>query len=305
MSWSRQSRHQGIFCNPAIIATLALHLILSGCQPIPQPFAHSPQSNNPIVVPTTDFAGVTILPIPGLPPPLARRLSVAMAEELHTHEIIASPDSSNQRSKFLQGAVTEVAAGRSRTRVTVIWDLFDGRGKFLGSRKTTRILSNNSWPDGGKKQLRPLVRAAAADVARLVKGGDDAKSPVALHVWRVVGVPDKKSAFLRRAMKLALKRRDFLISEQLEGAGLVVAGRVELGAKEAEPRPIRITWSVRDRGGNEVGTLTQRNAISRLQLEKGWNSLAAMIADNAAGGVGDLVVRLPRNVLESKEKPAN
>ena len=286
---------------------MAFYLIVAGCRPLPQPFAHPEKAINPIVVPPEDFGGVTILPISGLTDERGHGLLSAMTEALLSQGIIAGPDSSNQRSKFLQGAVTRIAADGARTRVTIIWDLFDGSGKILGSRETTLTLPENYWLERERRSLQGLVKNVAADIANLARGENDpaaAKSRFALHVGKVEGVSDKATIPLRRAMEVALKKRNFRIADAPEGAGLVIAGAIKLGPEIAEPRPILITWSVLDNAGRELGKLTQQNAIPRRALEKKWESLAAVIADNAAGGVGDLIVRLPRNVLRRDENPA-
>ena len=109
---------------------------------------------------------------------------------------------------------------------------------------------------------------------------------------------------MRRAMEAALKKRNFRIAGTLDGAGLVIAGAMELGPENVEPRPIRITWSVLDTAGKELGKLTQQNTIPRQELKKRWKIIAVVIADNAAGGVSDLIVRLPRDALRNNEKPA-
>ena len=284
----------------------ALYLIVAACQPVPQPFAHPDKATNPVATPSSDFGGVTILPISGLPDDQARDLSTAMAVALLKRGIIAGPDSSNQRSKFLQGAVTQKAAGGAETRVTVMWDLFDGNGKILGSQESTRAFARNDWVKGGQNLLHPLVRTAATEMANLVKGENDqttTKSRISLHVWPVDGAPDKEAALLRHAMEAALKKRNFRIADALEGAGLVIAGAIELGPENAEPRPIRITWSILDAAGKNLGKLTQQNTIPRQEMENRWKTLAAVIADNAAGGVSDLVIRLPHNVLGNVENP--
>ena len=106
-------------------------------------------------------------------------------------------------------------------------------------------------------------------------------------------------------METALKKRNFRIVDVLDDARLVVAGSIELGPKNAEPRRIRIIWSVMNTSGQELGKLTQENSLTQREMDQQWNTLATVIADNAAGGVGDIVVRLPRKVLENEEKRAN
>jgi len=305
--WSDLYRRRRSCRAHKIALTAALYIIVSGCQPVPQPFARPEETFNPVVVPTSDFAGVTILPIRGLPAPAARNLSTAMAEELLAREIIASPESSNQRSRFLQGVVTRTESSGALTRVTMTWELFDHRWKSMGRQDTTHTIPRSDWTNGSQAIVRPLVKEAAAVIAGLVKGENDrslSTSQISLHVWPVDGAPDKTAFPLRQAMEAALKKRNFRITEGLDGAGLVIAGVIELGPENVEPRPIRITWSVLDTAGKELGKLTQQNAVPRETMENTWDTLAAVIADNAAGGVGDLVAQLPRSTLRPGENAA-
>jgi hypothetical protein len=107
---------------------------------------------------------------------------------------------------------------------------------------------------------------------------------------------------LRQAMETALRRRDFAVTTSLDGARLVVAGALALGPANGDQRPIEITWSVLDTGGQEVGKLTQRNAVPQAALTSGWRALASVIAENAASGVSDLVRRLPPEALQGESK---
>lgn len=285
----------------------ALLVILAGCQPAPLPFAHKAKTVNPIAVPELDYAGITILPIPGLAGPLAHSLSVAMADELLAHDIIAGPNSSNSRSRFLQGGLSQKAVGGDHLEIKVLWDLTDGNGKILGSHETSRQFTRNAWSKGGRSVIAPLVKGPAVEIARLIKGengtGTD-KSGISLYVWPLDGAPETAAAPLRLAMENALKKRDYRITDSLEGARLIIAGTIELGPESAEPRPIQIIWSVMTPAGKELGKLTQRNTLPRQAMESRWGVLADIIADNAADGLSDVVVRLPRNVLISGEKPA-
>ena len=307
MSWSDYYRRRPNYTADKLALTVALYLIVAACQPLPQPFAHPEKKINPIVAPSEDFGGVTILPISGLTYERGRSLSAAMTEALLSQGIVAGPDSSNQRSKFLQGAVTQTAPEGARTRVMIIWDIFDGNGKFLGSRESVLSLPEYYWLERERKLLQGLVKDVAADIALLARGKNDqatAKSRFALHVGKVKGALDKVTDPLVHAMEVALKKRNFRIADPLDGAGLVIAGAIELGPENTEPRSIRITWAVLDADGKELGKVTQQNAIPRQLLENNWNTLAIVIAENAAGGVGDLVVQLPRNVLRNAENTA-
>ncbi|MDC0033212.1 hypothetical protein OAJ57_01450 [Alphaproteobacteria bacterium] len=284
----------------------ALYFVVAACQPVPKPFAHPEKTVNPIVTPSSDFGGVTILPILGLSRDRARSLSTAMAISLLSHGIIAGPDRSNHKSKFLQGTTTLEPAGGDRTKITVIWDLFDTSGKLLGWRKAVRYSSQSDWEKDEPKTFQRLAGDAAAGLAKLIAGpsGKAAPNPrITLHVWPMEGEPTEDNGPLRRAMKIALKKRNFRIADALENAGLVIAGAIELGPENINPTTIQITWSVLDTTGRELGTLTQRNAIPSQELRNLWKALATVIAENAAGGISDLVVRLPGNSLRPNQKP--
>jgi hypothetical protein len=54
---------------------------------------------------------------------------------------------------------------------------------------------------------------------------------------------------------------------------------------------------VLDAAGTELGKLTQRNEVPAAAMQTGWKTLSAVIAENAAGGVGELVRNLPPDVL--------
>lgn len=279
-----------------------------GCQPLPQPFAHAEDTLNPVATPSPDLAGVTILPISGLPGPVADSLSTAMAKELLLHEVIADTTYGNRRSKLLEAVVRQASPdpGGPQARMVVTWVLSDRKGKVKGRHRMAGTLAPKDLHDADQTPFREEVRAAAARIAGLVKGDADGlagQSPVSLHVWPLDGAPDGAMSPLRHAMETALKKRNFRVTDGLEGAGLVIAGVIELGPEEAEPRPMRITWSVLDPAGQELGKLTQQNSVPRLMMEKGWKTLAAVIADNAADGVSNLVVHLPQEVLRSGGNP--
>lgn len=307
MSWYDRNRFAPIRRPAKFYLVPILFVLVAGCQPLPQPFADPEKADNPIVVPTSDVGGITILPIAGVTDEKERALSAAMTDALLAEGIIAGPDSSNLRSKFLQGAVTRTAAEGRRARYTILWDLFDGSGKLLKSREMSAVLPANYWLPDERRSLRGLMKNAAADIARIARGDDEEsadKSGIALRVAQVTGGSDNAAVPLRHAMEAALRKRHFRITDASSPAGLVVAGAIELGPEDAEPRPIRITWSVLDRDGKELGKLTQQNTIERRELENRWDSVAAVIADNAAGGLSDLVVRLPPEILQNREKTA-
>jgi hypothetical protein len=153
--------------------------------------------------------------------------------------------------------------------------------------------------------VRHLASNAGEKIAGLVRqtiGDTTSANTITLHVRAMDGVSPGESASFKRAMTSALKRRKFVVSEKSDDAGLIIAGRMKLGPATMVPRPVEIVWAVLDQGGKELGKLTQRNTVTPGVVKSGWKSLAGVIADNAAGGVGDLVLRLPPEALKKRAK---
>jgi hypothetical protein len=280
---------------------------LAACQPVPQPFAHDGPSRNPVIVPSSDTGGVTVLSVSGAPTATADTLLVAMADSLADHDIPAATGSGNRLSRFVQASASVAPSGHGQLRVELVWDLFDRGGTLLGSEKVSRTVETAVWERPNRRALRSLTDGAAGKIAALIldpsgKGAADRSAPP-LHVWPVDGMEAGDGAALREAMETALRRRDFTVFSNLDGAGLVIAGHFTAGPAAADRRPVEITWAVLDAAGQELGKLTQRNAVPVSALESGWKTLAAVIAENAAGGVSDLVRNLPAEALR-KPVPA-
>ena len=280
-----------------------LILGLAACQPVPQPFAHRSGSDSHVIEPPMEIGGIAVLPVSGAPDAASRALADALAEALTEHEIPAARGGGNRRSKFVQGTATTRPAADSRIAVDIAWDLFDGSGTVLATRRHAGTLPVEDWQGAGQAAMRSLTRGVAAEFATLINGPPDetatAAAALPLHVWPVDGGPAGDDALLQQAMEAALRRRDFAVTPGLDGARLIVAGALSLGPVEAGQRPIEITWSVLDTYGHELGKLTQRNAVPTAALTSGWKALATVIAESAAGGVGDLLRRLPPDALRT------
>ena len=286
-------------------SALLLGLVGVACQPLPQPFAHPEKAINPAAAPTAEFGGITILSISGMTKARSLALSQAFADALVARDILAGPGSSNPHSKFIQGTASVRILDQQRTRISIVWDLFAPDGTLLGTRTVAQTVSTGAWRNGDPQTIKRLAGDAGTPMAVLVRktiGDGRTGKTIALHVRAVDGVSARDSRSFRRALSSALKRRNFAISEKPADARLIVAGRLKLGPETVTPRPVEIIWSVLDQGGKEVGKLTQRNTVTPDILKSGWTALAPIIADNAAGGVGDLVLRLPPEAIEKRAK---
>ena len=98
-------------------------------------------------------------------------------------------------------------------------------------------------------------------------------------------------------MPRALTRRDIAVVNRMEQAKLILSGELSLGPAENGNRPIEIIWAMLRPDGKELGRLNQKNAVSEETLKSGWDALSRSIAGAAAGGVGELIRRLPEEAL--------
>lgn len=288
--------------------TAFLAVMGAACQPLPQPFAHEETTVNLAAVPTSEFGGITILSISGMSNERSVALSRALADVLVSRDILAGPGSSNSRSKFVQGTASVRPLGQQRTSISIVWDLFDPGGKLLGSRTVSRTVPTKTWQDNDVEVVKLLANGAGKPMADLIRkaiGDNRTTDTITLFVRAVDGVSRTESNAFRRAMTAALKRRKFSVSDKPDGARLSIAGRLKLGAEKTIPRSVEITWSVLDRNRRELGKLTQRNTVTARILKSGWTGLAGIIAESAAGGVSDLVLRLPPEALERRANMSN
>jgi hypothetical protein len=282
-----------------LAAITLLFLPLAGCQPAPTPFAHTPGTSDPIVSQHPDVAGVTVRPITGLTKRQSDALSVAMVNAFMAMEIPAATTGKNRRSSFVNATAKTINHRKNQSEIQIEWTLTDSRGRAVENHKSRHNIRSESWKNPSPKSLSPWVKTAAQQFAHRILGsradaelGRSASLP-RLHVWRVDGIDGTKSATLRRAMERALKSQKFEVSKGLEGAALVIAGSVFLGSVRDGKQPIEINWSVLDTKGKQVGKLDQRNSVAVSTVKNDWQNLSSIITRNAAGGVSEIVNRLP------------
>ena len=274
-------------------------IVSNSCQPIPQPFAHSAQTINLAAIPNSDFGGITILPISDLPADVATILSGTMVAEFLKHDIIANNKISNYKSKFLQGTVDRIQTTPKKTSISILWNLVDVGGALMGSRRTKHIIVPK-FSKKNQNDLRQELADATGYFAGLIKKQNGQlidHAIISLHVWPLTGEFHDREPQLQNAMKTALKNRKFTVLDTLNGAQFVIAGNVELGQEKLKTLPLSVTWSVFNSAGKELGKITQRNTVSFEKLDKNWGPLATLIAENAAGGLSQLVRQIPSEQL--------
>lgn len=278
---------------------------LAGCQPVPQPFMPEPHAReNPLLV-LPDRAGIVVLDVDGVPPAAAKSFPEAMTRALVARNIPAWTTSGNRGTRFLQGQARSRRTGPGRVEIELIWDLVAPDGTSIGSHRTAGEAWGEDWRRGNRTLIARLAKESAGGIAAFIQDaaptGPPAPAPV--HVMQVTGAPGDGSGALGGAMANALRRAGIRIASGKRTDGPIVAGRVALGPVSDGLQRLEVTWLVRRADGSEIGRLKQRNPVPAGSLDGPWGKLAFVIAEAAAGGIGDLLRREAASRAQS-QKPA-
>ncbi len=110
-------------------------------------------------------------------------------------------------------------------------------------------------------------------------------------VSTVEGVDEASGKQLAAAVRLALGSQGFNVEGKSGKKTIRVAGSISLGDKAGAQQPVSVRWKVIDSKGTLVGTVKQDNKVPAVMLENGWGPIAPVVANAAAGGIIDLLVR--------------
>ncbi|MEX2453978.1 MAG: hypothetical protein WD470_04700, partial [Rhodospirillaceae bacterium] len=103
---------------------------------------------------------------------------------------------------------------------------------------------------------------------------------------------------LREELEAALHARNLRIGSGLSENSLVITGVVRVKPGDAGNRKLSLEWTVLRPDGGEIGKLTQENPVVAERLEQDWPEIARAIAAGAAGGIHDILNRVPDEALD-------
>ncbi len=264
-------------------------LVLSACQPLPQPFrmdTSERQANRLLDLPTA--LGIVVRPVAGLPAPIDRIVAEAVASAIRDAGVPASIEGGNRGSSVLTGAAT-----LSPGQVDTAWQLQSWSGEALAAPRATIAVDTN-----GRMVQADLQRAARVIAAAVA--GDAPAAPVAsgdptgIAVARIDGAPGDGRVALKAALEAVLRLNRVRVLEPSSPESALILADVRLGTRDGDRQPITIRWVLMLPDGTEIGAVEQRNAIRPGQLDGRWGELALTIAEAAWEGVAALIEAMPR-----------
>ena len=174
----------------------------------------------------------------------------------------------------------------------------DPSGAEKGSAEASAVPAA-AWADAAPETLRRAGREAAPTLAALLAGIEAARReadpnslvnrPVRVQLRPVIGAPGDGNRSLALHMRDQLTKLGLVVQDQPEAADYAVAGQVTVADMAGEQQQVEIRWKVADARGTEAGQVAQLNQVPRGTLAGRWADVAMVVAQEAAGGVREVI----------------
>jgi len=274
--------------------SLTLVLSLAACGDLPQPFLDNPGAN----------AVRLSVPPPArlvVAPPTAALLddrdaaawAHAVASALVGEELPALVEPPRQGDWRLA-----LSAEMQGATVTPRYTYLDPRGKPHGDVATTPVPAS-AWASGDPAIFTRAAAEAAPQVLGLVRAVEaqvkqsDPNSlynrPARIFFSGVTGAPGDGNGSLARDMRARLPDTGDILVNKPAAADFLLAGTVAVTDVAGGQQQVEIHWVVRDPQGRIAGDVAQGKDLPRGMLDHLWGDIAAVITDQAAGGVHDVI----------------
>jgi hypothetical protein len=162
-------------------------------------------------------------------------------------------------------------------------------------------LASADWAAAAPAILSRTATEAAPGIADLLTHIEAARQqadpnslynrPARVQLVGVTGAPGDGNLALTRQMRTTLSQLGPVVQDTATGADFIVRGMVKLVPIAGGEQRVEIQWSVATPGGDERGRVVQLNNVPAGSLNGYWGDVAAVVAQEAAGGVRDVILR--------------
>jgi hypothetical protein len=271
-------------------------VLLTACGDLPQPFLGNPGARARILAepPTPRLA----VPVPGqalLPDQAAASFATALADALQKQEVPAVAGPAQPGDWRLA-----VDVGLHGTTVVPVYTVLDPKGKDQGKAEG-KPLDSADWAgatpatlSGAATQVAPGIADLLSRIQAAMQQADPNSlynRPARVQVMDVTGAPGDGNLALTREMRTILARLGPVVQETAIGADFIVRGTVRLVPIAGGQERVEIQWSVVKPGADERGRVVQLNDVAAGSLNGYWGDVATAVAQEAAGGVRDVILR--------------
>lgn len=277
------------------IALVLLASLLAGCTGDPQSvFQPDTPFSNPLLAPGLR-GGINVPRVDGLPltaTDTGADLAAAVTQALQAAEIVALEAAPVNGRFALLGKFDPRSDVKSR--VVVEWFLVDDKGEEVRRFVTERP------GDPADAWIKDMANAAVAAVNRYIMEVEGLpptpQEMPKLTIVAVDGAPGNGGRALSSALEYHLKQAGFIVSDTVDDHGALILGKVSLTPSKApgaalSRETLAFAWTVMRPNGNEMGVIEQANDIPKGMLDQPWGDLAFIIAQGAAEGIADLLLK--------------
>jgi len=269
-------------------------LALAACTGLPQPFRGRPGAvARRLRLPPGYRVAVPFSTQILLTDPEAATLSRALAAALVANEVpaVAGPGLPLDWQLL-------VVADREAGQVVPRYALRDADGQALGMLVGQPVPAAQ-WAAGGTALLERIAGEAATPLANLLsridsqrRTGDEraaGSGPPVLRLLPVRGAPGDGNRSLTARMRDSLAGLGFRVQDEAQGAQFAVQGEVSVATAGRGLQRVEVVWIVSRRDGEDLGRVLQLNEVPANTLNGLWGDVAFVVAEEAAGGVRDVV----------------
>ena len=274
--------------------TVGLVLALAGCGDLPQPFlgrpgatalrlAQPPPSRLAIPLPTASL----------LTDNAALAWSAALADALVAQELPAGAHPVGRGDWSLV-----LSADLQNGAVVPTYTVMDPAGRPQGASQGPPVPARD-WAAGQPATLKAAADAEAPKVIALLAGiearrqSSDPKSllnrPPVVYFKGVTGAPGDGNNALTRQMTTKLPNLGDVVQDTAKGADFAVVGDVVTAPGAGNTTRVEIQWIVTNARGEESGRVVQINEVPPHTLDQYWGEVAVVVANEAAGGVHEVI----------------
>ncbi len=275
---------------------LILPLLLVACGDLPEPFLGNPGATaRRLAQPPTPRLAV---PPPGnalLPDTATRDFASVLADGLQTQEVpavAADPQVGDWR------LLTNVEM--KGDTVVPVYTVINPKGEDKGKAEGPPV-STATWSEASHATLDQAAKDAAPKIASLlsnIQSSMQRADPHSLYnraakvqILNVTGAPGDGNASLTKQMKTRLAALGPVVQDTDNGADFVVQGVVKVVPISGSQQRVEIQWIIKAANGDERGRVVQLNEIPAGSLDHLWADVAVVVAQEASGGVNDVILR--------------
>jgi hypothetical protein len=304
-----QERHSIVF---KVFAAFLL-LLLASCGGLPQPFAGYPGATAARLAQPPPARLAIVAPNAAmLPDDAAAGFADAMAEALSAQDVPAIAVLP-RKGDWRLVTTAQLGEGAQTSDVIPFYTVFDGAGEQAGVQQGQPVPAS-AWSMATPDTMKAAAANAAPGIAELLSRIEAARRasdpnslvnrPAKIVVPDVTGAPGDGNRQLARQMRLALAGQGMLVEDVAPKDGqtdFTVAGVVTAVPIAGNMTRIEIQWVVSNPKGDERGRIVQLNEIRAGSLDRLWGDVAVVVAQEAAGGVKDVVVRQGGGGVRAKD----